>query len=92
VQTINKSISTIITNQPWIRFDVWSEALNFFQQTHNRTPNISTKPKSRHEIITGEKTDLVRQFKYAFGELVIINVIPPINKPFKLDIRANLGT
>jgi hypothetical protein len=35
VQTINKSISAIITNQPWIRLDVWNEALNFFRQTHN---------------------------------------------------------
>ena len=90
IQIINKSLSTMLSNQLWVRMDTWSEALNFWQQVHNRTPNKNTGYSSPHEIITNEKTDLSRQCKFPFGEMVIYG-IPPNKREHKLDIRHNFG-
>jgi hypothetical protein len=80
----------MLSNQLWVRMDTWSEALNFWQQVHNRTPNKNTGYSSPHEIITNEKTDLSRQYKFPFGEMVIYG-IPPTKREHKLDICHNFG-
>lgn len=90
IQTIIKGTSTLLHGQPWLRADMWSYALYTYCNTRNHTPNSITGTISPNEIITKQRTNLSRMFKFAFGDFVV-HSIPKELRDWKFDLRNDLS-
>jgi len=90
MQTVIKGVAAVLHGQPFLRLDLWPAALLDFIEKKNRTPNKRCYPYSPYQIITKNSTKLNNQFKFKFGEVVIVG-IPKINRDSKFDIRNDIG-
>ena len=90
VQTILKGTSALLHSQLWLRADHWNDALLHYIDTRNHTPNSKTVTQSPAEIITGNRIDINRTFKFAFGDIVAVGV-PNDKKLWKLDVKNDIG-
>ncbi len=75
MQTVFKSLSTILSSKPHLRYDLWPLALKEYIARKNRTPNKRCFPKSPHQVVTKSSTDLSREYVYKFGDVVLTGTV-----------------
>jgi Reverse transcriptase (RNA-dependent DNA polymerase) len=93
MQTIVQGVGLLMASQPWLRKDKWDMALYHYTALRNRTWNSNCEKfgdRTPHHIMTGVPTDLSREFKFAFGDMVAVNV-PDELEQWKFDTRNQLG-
>lgn len=90
MQTLFKSLSTILNSQPYLRYDLWPLALSDYIERKNRTPNKRCHPRSPHQVITNTSTDLTREFTFKFGDIVLAGT-PAVQRESKFDPRNEVG-
>ena len=93
MQTVNQGVALLMASQPWLRKDKWDLALFHYITLRNRTWNVNCARfgnRTPHHIMTGLSTDLSREFKFVFGDLVAVHV-PDEVKAWKFDTRNQLG-
>lgn len=90
IQSIIKGTSTVLHSQLFLSPAFWSEALRYYVQIRNRTPNHKTGKSTPHHIITQQPVDLSTTFRFVFGEIILIG-IPKQLRNSKFDIRNNIA-
>ena len=90
VQTCVRGAALMLAAQPWLRKDCWHLALLHYVDVRNRIPNERSKNKSPLQLINGEKLDLNRDFKFAFGDFLAV-CTPEELKTGKFDLRNQIG-
>jgi hypothetical protein len=93
MQTIVQGVGLLMASQPWLRKDKWDMALYHYTALRNRTWNSNCEKfgnRTPHHIMTGVPTDLSREFKFVFGDMVAVNV-PDELQEWKFDTRNQLG-
>ena len=90
MQTIFKSLSTMLTSKPHLRYDLWPLALLEYIARKNRTPNNRCFPKSPHQVVTKSPTDLGREYMYKFGDVVLVGT-PDRQRATDFDPKNEIG-
>jgi len=90
VQTVVRGASLMLASQSWLRKDCWHLALHHYVDLRNRNPNSNTGNYSPLQLITGERLDLERDFKFGFGDFVAV-CTPAELKSWKFDMRNQIG-
>lgn len=90
MQTLFKGLSTVLNSSPFLRYDLWPNALREYCERKNRTPNSACNRKSPHQVITGERTDVSTQFAFKFGD-VVLAATAPRNRENKITPKNEVG-
>jgi hypothetical protein len=90
VQTIEKAMAAVLHSQPLLGADAWDLAMHYVSDRKNNVPNVHHRYKSPNQMCTGKRTDLSRQYQFAFGDLVAVG-IPKELREWKFDLRNDLG-
>jgi hypothetical protein len=90
VQTTSKGVSALLHGQRFLKAEHWDKALFHYIDCRNRTPNSKCGNRSPHQVLTGEQTNVEKQFQFAFGDLVSVR-IPDSNREWKFDLRHDIG-
>ena len=89
VQTVVKSISTVMHDQAILGASFWDYALFHVVSLKNNTPNVKTKGKTPFALITNSPAlDLQRRFLFPFGSPVAVR-IP--DRTWKFDVKNELA-
>ncbi len=90
VQTCNKGVATMIHAQRFLPANTWNLALYNWIRCQNHTPNSKSCPRTPHHVITGNQTNLSKQFQFAFGDILAVR-IPPELRTWKFDLKYSVG-
>jgi len=89
VQTVTKSVSTLLHGQAFLSAKFWDYALYYTIDHRNATPNTKTRGRTPRQLVTGENyIDLDRQFLFTFGEPVIVK---STDRNWKFDVKNDIG-
>ena len=66
-QTFKDRVGTNMACQNWLPATAWGHGASQVEETLNCCPNELTHPCTPFELVTGERPDVGRRFKFAFG-------------------------
>ena len=91
VQTIVKSIATIMHDQVLLAASFWDYALWHLITLKNHSPNTKTNENTPESMVTGSPSvDLQRTFLFPFGAPVAVQV-PRHEREWRFDVKSDLG-
>jgi hypothetical protein len=89
VQTMTKTVSAMIHTSPFIRKDMWADAMNHYVSVSGHIPNSATG-LSPNQFIDGETLDCSNQFQYSFGNVIVWGK-PKKTLEWKFDVKNEVG-
>jgi len=89
VQSMTKAVSAMIHTSPFMRKDMWADAMNHYVAVSGHIPN-SVTGLTPNQFIDGETLDCSNQFQYTFGEVIVWGK-PKKTREWKFDVKNEVG-